>query len=52
MSVRAEVTWHFCILLKASVAPMKVRDAKALVETVASDNPYTSLQILADLSHL
>lgn len=40
------------ILLKASVAPMKVRDAKVFVETVGSDNPYASIQILADLGHV
>lgn len=28
---------------------MKVGDAKVFVETVGSDNPYTSIQILADL---
>lgn len=31
---------------------MKVRDAKVFVEPVGSDNPYTSLQVLADLGHM
>lgn len=28
---------------------MKVRDAKVFVESVGSDNPYTSIQTPADL---
>lgn len=31
---------------------MIVRVAKVFVETVGSDNPYTSVQILADLGHV